>query len=226
MEQLRRIIASNISSLRLNAGLTQQELANKLNYTDKAVSKWERGESVPDISGLAAVASIFGVTVDYLINDHRNEKETAPDAQASRSAQIVRSEGESSEQSTIAKFSSIFGFKSTGKFTITLMAAVAVWLVAVIVFVILKTFIPDYGKSWLCFVFAIPATSITLLIFNILWGSTKNSFALMAVCIWTIIGSVFTFFIEFQPWILFLIAIPAQLIIILWQMLHNRKKDV
>ena len=64
MEQLRRIIASNISSLRLNAGLTQQELANKLNYTDKAVSKWERGESVPDISVLAAVASIFGVTVD------------------------------------------------------------------------------------------------------------------------------------------------------------------
>ena len=59
MEQLRAIIAANVSRLRLERGLTQQELANQLNYSDKAVSKWERGESVPDISVLARIAAIF-----------------------------------------------------------------------------------------------------------------------------------------------------------------------
>ena len=47
--------------------MTQIELAEILNYSDKAVSKWERGESVPDISVLKQIADIFGVTVDYLL---------------------------------------------------------------------------------------------------------------------------------------------------------------
>ena len=78
MEQLRAIIAANVSRLRLERGLTQQELANQLNYSDKAVSKWERGESAPDISVLARIAAIFGVTVDYLITDHRAGRNAEP----------------------------------------------------------------------------------------------------------------------------------------------------
>jgi len=69
MENLRLIIARNITELRREAGLTQLELAEKLNYSDKAVSKWERAESVPDIAVLKAVADLFGVTVDELISE-------------------------------------------------------------------------------------------------------------------------------------------------------------
>ena len=67
MEDIKAIIAENIVLLRRGRGMTQIELAEKLNYSDKAVSKWERGESVPDISVLKQIADIFGVTVDYLI---------------------------------------------------------------------------------------------------------------------------------------------------------------
>ena len=67
MEDLKPIIAQNIAVLRQAAGMTQMELAEALNYSDKAVSKWERGESVPDISVLKQVADLFGVTVDRLI---------------------------------------------------------------------------------------------------------------------------------------------------------------
>ena len=54
--ELRGIIAKNICSLRTGAGLTQLQLAEILNYSDKAVSKWERGESVPDIFMLKRIA--------------------------------------------------------------------------------------------------------------------------------------------------------------------------
>ena len=67
MEDLKPIIAQNIAVLRQAAGMTQMELAEALHYSDKAVSKWERGESVPDISVLKQVADLFGVTVDRLI---------------------------------------------------------------------------------------------------------------------------------------------------------------
>ena len=67
MEDLKAIIADNINQLRRDAGLTQLELAERLNYSDKAISKWERGESIPDIVTLKAVADEFGVSVDYLL---------------------------------------------------------------------------------------------------------------------------------------------------------------
>ena len=63
MEDLKMIIAGNIGQLRRKTGMTQLELAEKLNYSDKAISKWERGESVPDISVLKSIADLFGVTV-------------------------------------------------------------------------------------------------------------------------------------------------------------------
>jgi len=69
MEDLKPIIARNIAALRQAAGMTQLELAEALHYSDKAVSKWERGESVPDISVLKQVADLFGVTVDHLISE-------------------------------------------------------------------------------------------------------------------------------------------------------------
>ena len=75
MNDLREIVAKNICELRREANMTQLMLAEKLNYSDKAVSKWERGESVPDVFMLKTIADLFGVTVDYLLtDDHREAK--------------------------------------------------------------------------------------------------------------------------------------------------------
>ena len=80
-QNVRSIIASNLTKYRKNLGLTQLELAEKLNYSDKTLSKWERGESIPDIVTLKQLASIFGVSVDVLISKkvlllHLFEKKT------------------------------------------------------------------------------------------------------------------------------------------------------
>ena len=66
MEDMKTIIAKNIIRLRKNANLTQAELAEKLSYTDKAVSKWERGESIPDVIVMKQLADLFQVRVDDL----------------------------------------------------------------------------------------------------------------------------------------------------------------
>ena len=70
MNELKVTIANNIANLRKLNGITQSDLAQKLNYSDKAVSKWERGESLPDICVLKQIADSFGVTVDYLLDEH------------------------------------------------------------------------------------------------------------------------------------------------------------
>ncbi len=74
MEEIKQIIAKNISNLRIDGKMTQLELAEKLNYSDKAVSKWERGESIPDVITLKIIADIFGVTVDYLLEEHDSDE--------------------------------------------------------------------------------------------------------------------------------------------------------
>ena len=79
MEDLKPIIAKNITVLRQNAKMTQFDLAEKLNYSDKAISKWERAESIPDVSVLKSIADLFGVTVDYLLQDGHTDIPKAVD---------------------------------------------------------------------------------------------------------------------------------------------------
>ena len=68
-EKIKAQIGSNIATCRKSAGLTQAGLAEKLNYSDKAVSKWERGESVPDVLTLMQLSTLFGVSLDRLVRD-------------------------------------------------------------------------------------------------------------------------------------------------------------
>lgn len=68
-------IGDRIKSKRKEAGMTQLELANKLNVTDRAVSKWEQNEGNPDISILPRIADLFNVTLDYLMTGVEPKKE-------------------------------------------------------------------------------------------------------------------------------------------------------
>ncbi|MBQ5711184.1 MAG: helix-turn-helix transcriptional regulator, partial [Oscillospiraceae bacterium] len=69
MEDIKSVIAKNITQLRQAAGMTQSELGEKLNYSDKSVSKWERAESIPDVAVLKQLADLFGVKLDDLLRE-------------------------------------------------------------------------------------------------------------------------------------------------------------
>ena len=82
MNNIKSIIAQHITDLRRAKGLTQLELAEQLNYSDKAVSKWERADSMPDVSVLVAIADLFDVPLDYLVRAEHPKKEIQPSEDA------------------------------------------------------------------------------------------------------------------------------------------------
>ena len=74
MDELKLIFASNLIRLRTAAGMTQAELGEQLNYSDKSISKWERGDSTPDIFILSHIASLYGITVQDLLREKKVAK--------------------------------------------------------------------------------------------------------------------------------------------------------
>ena len=77
LDELKLVTAGNIIKLRTDAGLTQAELGAMLNYSDKTISKWERGEAIPDAYVLTRMAEIFGVTVDNILSAGEDWKASA-----------------------------------------------------------------------------------------------------------------------------------------------------
>ena len=73
MENVKEIIAQNLVSLRKSRRMTQQELAEKLNYSDKAISRWEHAETLPDIETLCKVCEIYGVKFEYLLQKEQKQ---------------------------------------------------------------------------------------------------------------------------------------------------------
>lgn len=88
MKDLKEITAGNIIRLRQNSNITQAQLGEKLGYSDKSVSKWERAEAIPDAYVLKQMSALFGVTVDYLLDEHEETEpiEENPQRSYSRSA--------------------------------------------------------------------------------------------------------------------------------------------
>ncbi len=197
--EIRQNISVNISAMRNAAGLTQAQFAEKLNYTDKAISKWERGESVPDIAVLWQIADMFGVTVDWLISDH-GESESTPDAEAVRAGQRNR-------------------------LLISLLSSVGVWFVATIVFIVMQSLGSEH--VWMPFMWAVPATCIDLLVFNAIWGKYKLNFLFISLIIWTIIGATYVTIANWSLWYVFMFGIPLQVATIFWSQIKiiiNPKK--
>lgn len=74
---VKKTVGENLAKLRKSRKLTQLEIAETFSYSDKAVSKWEKGETLPDIETLTEIASYYGVDLNYLVTEH-NEDEQVP----------------------------------------------------------------------------------------------------------------------------------------------------
>jgi transcriptional regulator with XRE-family HTH domain len=122
---LKSIIAKNIVALRQGAKLTQSDLAEQLNYSDKAVSKWERAESMPDITVLKAIADLFGVPLDYLV------QETHEDVPA------------------FLPVPAPLPHKRRNHIIITLLSVLIVWFLATLSFVTLDMTLPAHWARYL-----------------------------------------------------------------------------
>ena len=86
MNNLREIIPNNIIKLRKTQGLTQLDLGKRVNYSDKAVSRWEKGEVLPDVETLQRISEVFNVPMSYLLESHDENEVQIPKTEKSEIA--------------------------------------------------------------------------------------------------------------------------------------------
>jgi len=211
-DKLKKQIGANIAAYRKRMQLTQAGLAEKLNYSDKAVSKWERGESAPDVQTLAQLAELFDVTVNDLLIDPNELPETT--------GTMERVMGRAVEKTLKRK---------ADKRIILMLSSLLVWFVALFLFVVVSSL--DVPKSWLAFIYAVPANAIVLLSLRSAWHDFRWNQVLISVIMWGGILSIYItlyVFAHVNVWKMFLLGIPGQLAILLWFRLYRKtaKEDI
>lgn len=192
MEDLKIIFAQNLIALRKQMKLTQIELAEKINYSDKAVSKWERGESIPDVSVLMVIANLFGVSIDFLVTKHENDE-------------IAK------EQTSYAA-----GIKKKNRSLITAITFFAMLILETVVFIALQGAKPS-NLGWniiYCYVFPLPIFAIVAVVFSSLWWSKYINFAAVSFLICSVVTDAFLIvLLAWKPFpLVFLVVIPAEVV--------------
>ena len=207
-ERVKKQIGANIASYRKRLQMTQAGLAEKLNYSDKAVSKWERGDSVPDVQTLMQLAEMFEVTVNDLLVD--------PNALPENPGTVERVMGRAVEKTLKRK---------ADKRIILGLSSVLVWFVALFLFVVISSL--NIPKSWLAFIYAIPANAIVLLSLRSAWKDFRWNQLLISAIIWGSLLSIYLsllMFCNLNIWKLLLLGIPGQIAVLLWFRMYRKPK--
>ena len=185
MDESRATLASILIRLRTAIGMTQAELGEKLNYSDKTVSKWERGDSVPDVFVLQQIAELYGVTVDTLLRDPDRKEPSQPATPNPN------------------------GYSTA---VITAVAILGVWTIAFTIFVILWIM---NVIVWDVFFYAVPVSLIAFLVLHSIWkGGRWNVYIVAALILTTFLAIYITLLLHMDtnPWQLLLVIIPAELV--------------
>lgn len=201
MDELKETIAKNLAELRSSAQLTQLQLAEKLNYSDKAVSKWERGEAIPDIRVLIKLAEIYNITIDDIISPSREKK---------------------------VKHKMNLGKK---RLLITLLSAGLVWFIATALFMTVFFIPSTAEYAYLVYVCAPFVCAIVLTVFSAIWGNWITNTFTSSLIVWTaaVIFHVFVrAFSDFDKiYFMYILAAAFEILILLWfpfRKLYKRKK--
>lgn len=200
-EKLKVRIGANIAAYRKRAGLTQAGLAEQLNYSDKAVSKWERGESCPDVPTVMAIADKLKISVNELLADPN-------ELPANAGGRVEKTMEKVVEKALKRK---------ANKKTILGLSSILVWFVALLIYVVVSSL--GLSRSWLAFFFAIPANCIVMLSLLSAWHDFRWNRLLISGIMWGSLVSIFAaLFVLFSinVWKIFLLGIPGQAAILLW----------
>lgn len=195
MENINLIIGNNIKRLRKANKLTQSELAEKINYSNKAVSRWESGEVIPDIQTLNNICELFNMPLAKIFEEN------------------IESE----------KIKKKHNLKLGNKLAISLLAVLLVWFLATIAYVALLAFFSK--SVWQIFMFAVPLSCIVGIIFNSIWGKASITFMLITTLIWSLLACIYLILAKYNLWFIFLIGIPLQIGVLLWANISSNIND-
>ena len=201
MNDIKSAIAKNITELRQAKNMTQLELAEHLNYSDKAVSKWERAESMPDVTVLAQIAELFGVTLDYLIHEEHS-KDEAPAAEEKKKDPYNRK-------------------------VVMGLSLLLVCLLAVFAYVLVRIIAKNWVFAWTCFVYALPVGLIVWLVFNSVWFDRRKNYLIVSLLMWACLACIQISFLPagINVSLIYLLGVVGQLIILLWMNIRKPQKE-
>lgn len=198
MEEIKEIVAKNITELRVMNNMTQRELAEELNYSDKTISKWERAESMPDVAVLLEIANFFGVTLDYMVKPDNTEE----------AVEVSRNKETKYNRRAISNISQSL-----------------VWFVALFAFIITSLIARNANFQWLYFVYALPIVTIVRLVFNSIWFNPRHNYLIISVLMWSVLAAIhITFwFFGIDITLIYLLGIAGEIIIVLWSFIKKPK---
>lgn len=198
MKDIKNIVAKNITELRILNNMTQMELGEKLNYSDKTISKWERAESTPDISVLVEIANLFGVTLDFLV-----KSENIEDAVARHKTEETKY-----NRRAIAYISESIG-----------------WIIAIFAFIITTLILRKTTFQWLYFVYALPVVLIIKLVFNSIWFNPRHNYFIVSALMWSILAAIHITFLYFgiSVALIYLLGVAGQIVIVMWSFIKKPK---
>lgn len=204
MNDIKNNVAKNIVSLRQAERMTQLDLAERINYSDKAVSKWERAEAMPDISTLVDIADIFGVSLDYLVRAEHTAEEIKKESQKSGNAKPK--------------------YNHT---VITGVSIILVWFIALFTFVMMSLLSKNRSNAWVTFVYAVPVSAIVWLVFNSVWFNSRINYFIISILMWSLLAAMHITFLLIKINILpiYLLGIPGQIIILMWSFIKRKNPD-
>ena len=198
MLDVRTNVAKNITELRIRNEMTQIELAQQLNYSDKTISKWERGESTPDVAVLVQMADIFGVSLDYLVRadvTDTRKKPRRPEPRYNRKA-------------------------------ISYISESCAWIIAVFAFIITSLVTESASFQWLFLVWALPVAVIVKLVFNSIWFNPRNNYLIISALIWSLLAALHITFLQagINIALIYLLGVAGQVVVVLWSFVRKPKR--
>ena len=199
MNKLRDIIAANLIYLRKKNNFTQQELASKINYSDNAISRWERGEVIPTIETLEILSAFYGINVQDLLD-----------------AQFIASHDKPQSGMVLKR---IF---------IALFSISIVWFIALISYIYIDMFKESFGgnakNAWLLFIAALPVSTLVGVFYNRMWGTKLLDLIIWSLFAWTLLTTIYLYFLVVTSqyfWLIFILGVPAQVALILWYFIRR-----
>ncbi|MBQ8451783.1 MAG: helix-turn-helix transcriptional regulator [Clostridia bacterium] len=192
---LSQIVAENITKLRKNKGLTQTQFAEKINYSDNTVSRWEHGEISPSLETLEQISSLFNVSIDYLVHEHISDETIQMGLPLTRKVKHLQT---------------------------TLMLVALIWLVAIIAYFHAITFFKV--NIWTVFVWAVPASCIAMLTYSKYAVHRAYFFVFASIAIWTMLTALYIQFLSYNLFLIFIIGIPLEYLLAIWTFVRPKPK--
>ena len=196
MANVKETVRENLVKLRREHKFTQIELAERIGYSDKAISRWETGEVNPDIETLDKLATLYGVDITVFFSEYNPKEYKATEF---HKAQMGR------------------------KIAVWILSVISLWYVGIMAYIYSTTFMSADVRSWLIFIWLVPMTAMLCSVINRMWGNAILGIIFSSLLCWSLLLAVYLHFLKYNLFLLFISGAPIQAAILILAYMKKQK---